>query len=139
VRDVMADQLISVPPDATVAHALGVMDEKNIRVLPVLTQAGTCQGLLSVFKMTKFFLPAPGRLMDSRRILASLCNLAQTLDAKMVYTVKPDEEEDLILMIGAMNLESFSRRLVSYTPERLVVVVGDARDQDLAIREGAKT
>ena len=135
----MADQLISVPPDATVAHALGVMDEKNIRVLPVLTQAGTCQGLLSVFKMTKFFLPAPGRLMDSRRILASLCNLAQTLDAKMVYTVKPDEEEDLILMIGAMNLESFSRRLVSYTPERLVVVVGDARDQDLAIREGAKT
>ncbi|HXI49852.1 MAG TPA: putative manganese-dependent inorganic diphosphatase [Candidatus Saccharimonadales bacterium] len=139
VRDVMADQLISVPPDATVAHALGVMDEKNIRVLPVLTQAGTCQGLLSVFKMTKFFLPAPGRLMDSRRILASLCNLAQTLDAKMVYTVKPDEEEDLILMIGAMNLESFSRRLVSYPPERLVVVVGDRLEiQDLAIREGVR-
>jgi len=139
VRDVMADQLISVPPDATVAHALGVMDEKNIRVLPVLTQAGTCQGLLSVFKMTKFFLPAPGRLMDSRRILASLCHLAQTLDAKMVYTVKPDEEEDLILMIGAMNLESFSRRLVSYPPERLVVVVGDRLEiQDLAIREGVR-
>jgi len=105
----------------------------------VLTQAGTCQGLLSVFKMTKFFLPAPGRLMDSRRILASLCNLAQTLDAKMVYTVKPDEEEDLILMIGAMNLESFSRRLVSYPPERLVVVVGDRLEiQDLAIREGVR-
>jgi manganese-dependent inorganic pyrophosphatase len=139
VRDVMADQLVSVPPDATVAHALGVMDEKNIRVLPVLTQAGTCQGLLSVFKMTKFFLPAPGRLMDSRRILASLCNLAQTLDAKMVYTVKPDEEEDLILMIGAMNLESFSRRLLSYPRERLVVVVGDRLEiQDLAIREGVR-
>src|SRR6185436_1526172 len=54
VRDVMANQVISVPPTATVAEALGVMDERNIRVLPVL-EDGVCQGLVSVFKMTKFF------------------------------------------------------------------------------------
>jgi manganese-dependent inorganic pyrophosphatase len=77
--------------------------------------------------------------MDSRRVLASVRNLAQTLDAKLVYAVNPDEEEDLILMIGAMNLESFSRRLSSYPRERLVVVVGDRLEiQDLAIREGVR-
>src|SRR5882724_2285296 len=51
VRDVMATNVISVPPHATVAHALGVMDDKNIRVLPVLSEQGRCQGLISVFKM----------------------------------------------------------------------------------------
>ena len=136
VRDVMADHVISVKPSVTVAHALGVMDEKNIRVLPVLTEEGACKGLISVFKMTKFFMPAPGRLMDSRRVLASVRNLAQVLDAKMVFAAYPDREEDLILMIGAMNLESFAKRLLSYPREKLIVVVGDRLEiQDLAIRE----
>src|SRR5262245_20393242 len=47
VRDVMATQLVSVPPEATVAQALGVMDDKNIRVLPVLSAEGVCRGLIS--------------------------------------------------------------------------------------------
>jgi manganese-dependent inorganic pyrophosphatase len=135
VRDVMAPNVISVPCSATVAHALGVMDEGNIRVLPVL-EDGVCKGLVSVFKMTKFFFPTPSRLFDSRRVLASISNLAQTLDAKIVFSVKPDEEEDLVLMIGAMNLESFSARLHKYDRSKLIVVVGDRLEiQDLAIRE----
>src|SRR6266508_2589968 len=47
VRDVMVTQVVSVPPTATVAEALGVMDERNIRVLPVL-EDGVCRGLVSV-------------------------------------------------------------------------------------------
>jgi manganese-dependent inorganic pyrophosphatase len=136
VRDVMARNVITVPPTDTVAHALGVMDDKNIRVLPVLTEDGVCKGLISVFKMTKFFMPAPGRLMESRRVLASVRNLARTLDARMVFAARPDQEEDLILMIGAMNLESFNKRFTQFAKEKLIVVVGDRLEiQDLAIRE----
>jgi manganese-dependent inorganic pyrophosphatase len=135
VRDVMVTQVISVPPTATVADALGVMDERNIRVLPVLDD-GICQGLVSVFKMTKFFFPTPSRLFDSRRVLASIKNLAATLGAKIVFGVKAEEEEDLVLMIGAMNLESFAQRLRTYDRQKLIVVVGDRLEiQDLAIRE----
>lgn len=136
VRDVMADNVISVPPDETVARALAVMDEKNIRVLPVLDADGVCKGLLSVFKMTKFFLPVPGRLVESRRILASIRNLAATLDARILGGSNEDREEDLILMIAAMGMESFFKRFADYPRERLVVVVGDRLEiQDLAIRE----
>ncbi len=135
VRDVMAAQVISVPPTATVAEALGVMDEGNIRVLPVL-QDGVCKGLVSVFKMTKFFFPTPSRLFDSRRVLSSIKNLAQTLEAKIIFSVNPDAEEDLVLMIGAMNLESFAARLSKYDHSKLIVIVGDRLEiQDLAIRE----
>lgn len=136
VRDVMAEQVVSLPPEATMAEALGVMEEKHIRVLPVLREDRSCAGLISVFKMTKFFLPAPGRLLDSRRVLCNMNNLARVLNGEVIFTSHSDREEDLILMIGAMGLESFYRRLQSYPREKLVVVVGDRLEiQDLAIRE----
>ena len=135
VRDVMVSEVISVPPTATVAEALAVMDEHNIRVLPVL-EGGTCHGLVSVMKMTRFFFPTPSRLFDSRRVLTSFHNLAATLNAQIVFGVNPYSEEDLVLMIGAMNLESFSERLRTYEHSKLIVVVGNRVDiQDIAIRE----
>lgn len=139
IRDVMETNVVSVPPEATVAEALGVMDDKNIRVLPVLHANGSCAGLISVFKMSKFFLPTPGRLLESRRVVASVRDLARTLGAKIVNAVKPEQEEDLLLMIGAMGQESFFTRLQKFSREKLVVVVGDRLEiQDLAIREGVR-
>src|SRR5436190_1011454 len=136
IRDVMQTNVVSVPPEATVAEALGIMEEKNIRVLPILNEDRTCRGLVSVFKMSKFFFPAPNRLFDSRRVLASIRNLARTLTAKMIFAVEPDREEDLVLMIGAMNVDSFALRLPLYPREKLIVVVGDRQNiQMLAIRE----
>lgn len=136
VRDVMAQSVISVGPKTTVAEALGLMEDRNIRVLPVLNADNTCEGLLSLFKMSKFFFPTPNRPFDSRKVLASILNLASTLDAEMLYAVEPDREEELILMVGAMTLESFTERLRAYEREKLIVIVGDRRDiQSLAIRE----
>lgn len=136
VRDVMERNVVSVGPKATVAEALGVMEDRNIRVLPVLHPDKSCAGLISLYKMSKFFFPTPNRPFESRKVLASLLNLACTLHADMVYAVAPDREEDLMLMIAAMSLESFTVRLRSYPREKLMVVVGDRRDiQTLAIRE----
>src|SRR5881394_1611177 len=101
VRDVMAENVVSIPPHATAAEAIGIMDERNIRVLPVLNEDLTCRGLLSRFKMSKVFFPAPNRLFDSRRVNASLRNLASTLGAQMIFALEPNRVEDLILMVGA--------------------------------------
>jgi hypothetical protein len=59
VRDVMAREVISVPATATVAEALGVMDERNYsRAARCSGSMAKCEGLVSVFKMTKFFFPS---------------------------------------------------------------------------------
>lgn len=134
VRDVMQPQVVSVLPDAPVAEALAVMDENNIRVLPVLDEQRRCQGLASVFKMTKFHLPTPNRLFESRRVLASLSGVARTLNARVLLATNPDREEDLILMVGAMAAESFRQRLEKFAPDKLLVVVGDREDiQQIAV------
>src|SRR5277367_6660502 len=49
VSDVMQRRILSVTPDSTAADALQLMDERNIRVLPVLDNTRRCCGLLSLF------------------------------------------------------------------------------------------
>ena len=139
VRDVMRAEVLSVTADATAAEALGLMDEHDIRVLPVLDAQQRCRGLLSLFKLSKFLFPAAHRLIDSRRVLSSLNNLARTLGGKILTAHETDREEDLILMISAMRIESFALRLERYPPEKLALVVGDRTNvQELAISKGVR-
>jgi manganese-dependent inorganic pyrophosphatase len=134
VRDVMHRELVSVLPDTPVVEALATMDERNIRVLPVLNEQKGCEGLVSVFKVSQFYLPGMHRLFESRRVLASLAGLTRSLGATVVHAVRPVDEEDLVLMIAGMSLDSFRGRLLTFPPEKLIVVVGDRGDvQKLAV------
>src|SRR5512140_2970504 len=54
VRAVMQARILSIAPDATAAEALGMMDERSLRVLPVLDKDQRCRGLVSLFKLSKF-------------------------------------------------------------------------------------
>jgi manganese-dependent inorganic pyrophosphatase len=135
ISDVMRDNIFSVPPRTPLMEALALMDERNIRVLPVLDDQRRCCGLLSVFKASKFFFPSPTRIIDTRRVLASPRSLTRTLQGTMLCAFEPDQEADLILMIGAMRLTSFASRLPNYRPESLLVVVGDREDIQIAAIE----
>ncbi|HXB61053.1 MAG TPA: putative manganese-dependent inorganic diphosphatase [Candidatus Acidoferrales bacterium] len=140
VSDVMQRQILSVAPDTVAAQALHLMDERNIRVLPVLDNKRHCYGLLSLFKLTKFLFPAADRLSDSRRILSSVKNLTQTLHGKLLVSFEPEREEELIMLIGAMSVDSFTARLKTFPREKLIIIVGDRRDiQETAIRESVRT
>ena len=139
VRDVMQAEVLSVTPDATAAEALGLMDEHDIRVLPVLDADRRCRGLLSLFKLSKFLFPAANRLVDSRRVLSSLDNLAKTLGGHLLLGHDARREEEMILMISAMRIETFTQRLEHYPLDKLAVVTGDRTNvQEVAIRQGVR-
>ena len=140
VRDVMQAEILSVTEDATAAEALGLMDEHDIRVLPVLDADRRCRGLLSLFKLSKFLFPAANRLVDSRRVLSSLENLAQTLggqllvghDAQERGGIDPDDQRD-----GASNLSRNGWSI--YQLNKLAVVIGDRTNvQEVAVRKGVR-
>jgi manganese-dependent inorganic pyrophosphatase len=141
ISDVMEREVLSVRPDSTAADALRLMDEKNLRLLPVLDEQRKCRGLLSLFKLSKFLFPAVNRDLgnNSREVLSSLSNLARTLDGQMVAGFDTEREQGLTLMIGAMGLESFAARLEKFPPEKSCVIVGDRWDiQNVCIREGVR-
>src|SRR5271169_6585940 len=139
VRDVMQAEVLSVTPDATAAEALGLMDEHNIRVLPVLDAERRCRGLLSLFKLSKFLFPAAHRQIDSRRVLSSLNNLARTLGGQLLVGHDADREEEMILMISAMRIESFTKRMDNSQLDRLAVLIGDrTKVQEVAAQKGVR-
>jgi len=139
ISDVMQRKILSVRPDSTAAEALKLMDEKNLRILPVMDEELKCRGLLSLFKLSKFLFPAVNRAQNSREILSSLDNLASTLGGKVIVGFEPEREDELILIIGAMREESFALRLEKFPPDKLCVVVGDRCDiQSFAIRSGVR-
>ena len=139
IADVMQRHIMSVKPTATAADALHLMDENNIRILPVLDEGRKCRGLLSLFKLSKFLFPAANHLGDSRRILSSLQNLAKTLQGELLVKFEHKREEDLIMMIGAMSVDSFADRLEGFLRDKLIVVVGDRVDiQEAAIKENVR-
>jgi manganese-dependent inorganic pyrophosphatase len=125
ISDVMQRKILSVRPDSTAAEALRLMDEKNLRILPVLDADQKCRGLVSLFKLSKFLFPAANRAQNSREILSSLNSLAQTLNGRLILGFEEEREEELVLMIGAMELETFAARLEKFPAEKLCVVVGD--------------
>ena len=139
IRDVMNAEILSVKPDATAAEALGLMDEHDIRVLPVLDADRRCRGLLSLFKLSKFLFPAANRIIDSRRVLSSLENLATTLGGQLVVGHDAQEEEELVLMISAMRIETFTQRMDQLQLDRLAMVIGDRTNvQEVAVRKGVR-
>lgn len=143
VSDVMQRHILSVRPDSTAAEALRLMDEKKVRIIPVLDDTRVCRGLLSLFKLSKFLFPAvnlrSNQTYNSREILSSLSGLAKTLDGQLLVGVESEREEELILIIGAMGLETFTGRLEKYPLDKLCVIVGDRWDiQNVAIREGVR-
>ncbi len=139
ISDVMQRRILSVPPGATAAEALRLMDGKNLRILPVMDAEQKCRGLLSLFKLSKFLFPAVSQGANTREVLSSLDGLAQTLDGQLIVGFDTDREDELILMIGAMGLESFAALLEKFPPEKCCVIVGDRWDiQNIAIREGVR-
>jgi manganese-dependent inorganic pyrophosphatase len=139
VRDVMQAEILSVTSNATAAEALALMDEHDIRVLPVLDADRRCCGLLSLFKLSKFLFPAANRLIDSRRVLSSLNTLTKTLGGQLLVGHETAREEELILMISAMRIESFEQRLELIQLDKLAVVIGDRTNvQEVAVRKGVR-
>jgi manganese-dependent inorganic pyrophosphatase len=142
VADVMQKRILSVSPDSTAADALRLMDKMNLRIIPVLDEKKKCRGLISLFKLSKFLFPAvslTGQGHSSREVLSSLSGLAKTIEGSLAIGFDAEREEELILIIGAMGLESFASRLDQFPREKLCVIVGDRWDiQNLAIREGVR-
>jgi len=55
VRDVMQQKVVQVGMLTSAWEAMEIMDRTNIRSLPIVDEALRCCGLVSVFKMSKFF------------------------------------------------------------------------------------
>ena len=133
VRDVMVTDVVSVSQHATCAEALELIDEHDVRVLPVVTGDNRVIGSVSIFQLGGFFVPRMKEPREMRKVFSSLAHIARALKAHVVHLDHPDKTEELFVRVGAMDVRSFG--VVSKDEgvplEKTIIIVGDRRDIQL--------
>jgi Inorganic pyrophosphatase/exopolyphosphatase len=141
VRDVMVTKVVSVTTNATCAEALELIDEYDVRILPVTNNENRLLGTLSVFQLGGHFIPRLREPREMRKVRTSLAHVTRALKGRVVHITNPDVCEDLYVRIGAMDVRSFGK--VSEHEEipasSTVIIVGDRWDiQQRSIQIGVR-
>jgi manganese-dependent inorganic pyrophosphatase len=125
VADVMQPHVISVRADSPVYDAIQLIDAKRLRGLPVVDEANRCLGLLSAFKITHHLFPPRDEASSARIVTASLADIVTTFGGALVCGALASEPCEQILMVAAMQAESFGERLDRYKDRRVILFVGN--------------
>ncbi len=137
VRDVMQPQVISVRSRSTVYEALQLIEQKQLRGLPVVDDGNRCLGLLSAFKLSHHLFPPREEAGTAREVIASLSDIVATVAGRVVIGSASDEPEEHLLIVAAMAKESLAPRMQRYAGRRVILFVGDRPTiHELAIESG---
>ncbi len=143
VRDVMTTPAVSVRAESTLAEAIGSIETRQLRGLPVVDSDGCCLGLLSAFKTVEHFFPPEPSAENTRVVRASLADLMRSFDGALLNAAGDERKlaadgsdtpvdyaavRDHVLMVAAMKESTFIGRLEQHPPDEVVVFVGDRED-----------
>ncbi len=141
VRDIMIRDVVKVRPNSICAEALELIDEHDLRTLPVVDDAGLLQGSISIFDLGDHFIPKPREERKMRHVYASLSDIVGALDARVIHLENPDSTEDLYVRVGAMDIRSFGKFYGEETglAQSSIIIVGDRYDiQQRSIQTGVR-
>ncbi|MFZ4681793.1 MAG: putative manganese-dependent inorganic diphosphatase [Terrimicrobiaceae bacterium] len=137
VEDVMEHDVICAGRDEPVYEALTRIGENRFRGLPVVDEDRRCVGLISGFKISQYLFPPKDRVSSAREVHASLKDITETLNGQLLAGSPESETRHLILVVAAMQTDSFERRLALMDHKKTVLIVGDRRNiQRMAIKSG---
>ncbi len=101
------------------------MKEHNIGAVPVLDRQGHFRGLLTLLDLLKVVFEGDSDPVLSRQVSSSVVKICSVLHGELRHSIDTEEPTDLLVMVGAMSAEGFTKRLHQYPAERLLVVSGD--------------
>lgn len=136
VEDVMVRDVVFASENASVYQAVNSIEQTHLRSLPVLDAERRCLGLLSNYQISHYLFPPRGAALASRIIPGSLRDMLDAFSGKVLVGTVDQVEREYLLMVAAMSAESFRQRLVRYSGQNIVLIVGDRDDiQEIAISE----
>lgn len=141
LRDIMVTHVRSIQSDSTCIEALEVIDEYDVRSLPVMEKDGSVLGLVSIFQMGEFFIPKIREPRSMRRVVTSVQAIINSIDAQVLNIHEPEKIEEMFVRVGAMDIRSFGKFTdeEQVSPEQSIIVVGDRYDiQSKSIYSGVR-
>ena len=136
VEDVMNRDVLSVGPEEPVYEAFTRIGQNGLRGLPVVEKSARCVGLISTFKITQYLFPPRDKVGLHREVRTALKEVIETIGGALLAGTPESDIRHFVLIVAAMELESFRRRLGSLDNQKAILIVGDRHDiQRLAIEQ----
>ncbi len=138
VGQAMTADVVSRPRDTALRDILELMDERNIRLIPLVDDNNHYCGMVSLFDVAhEFYLGASPQ--SCREIFTSINHLHQVLGGELLYASAPEAVFEGVFLVGAMKESSFKEVLLASDPQKCLVITGDRTGiQQAAIRNGVK-
>jgi manganese-dependent inorganic pyrophosphatase len=137
----MITDVRSIKPGATCIEALKVIDEFDVRALPVVESNGKVHGLVSIFEMGEFFVPKIREPRSMRRVVTSVQAIINATNAEILSINEPEKVEGMFVRVGAMDIRSYGKFTddEKILPDQSIIVVGDRYDiQSKSIYSGVR-
>ena len=130
VRDLMVRDVVSVCQTSTCAEALELIDQHDVRTLPVVMDDNRVIGTVSVFQLGSFFVPQIREPREMRKVFTTLAHISRALKAQAIHLDRPDFAEELFVRVGAMDVKSFGTVSAGEGIPfgKTIIIVGDRRD-----------
>lgn len=141
VSDIMNTKMIIVKESDTSYGALELIDQHDVRTLPVLDDDGCLKGMVSIFQFGEFFIPKPSEARKMRLVNSSIDAIVRSLRAEVIYKKDADRNEELFVRVAAMQLDSFGSfsKKEKIPAAQSIIIVGDRKDVQLkAIEMGVR-
>lgn len=141
IADIMTQNPLMVNRCSTCAEALEIIDEHDVRALPVVSKEGTLEGTISIFQLGESFIPKPRAPKDMRRVHTSIQAIIRSLNATVLNEINSDALEELYVRVGAMDIRSFGRHHhdEGTSAQQSIIIVGDRWDiQERCLQLGVR-
>ncbi|GIW99975.1 MAG: manganese-dependent inorganic pyrophosphatase [Pirellulaceae bacterium] len=125
VEDVCRREPIVAYDDEVFHEVYRRMQRHNISAVPVLDRQQRFLGIVTLLDLMRVVFEGDDDPAKARRVDSSVKQICQVLEGKFQHAVRPEEPMDLLLMVGAMSAEGFTKRLHQYPASELLVVCGN--------------
>lgn len=125
VSDVCRREPIVAYEDEVFQEVYERMREANIGAVPVLGRDNRFLGLLTLLDLMRVIFEGDADPQEARRIRSPLEKICSVLQGEFQHSVDVETAADVMVMVGAMSAEGFTKRLHQFQAKDLLVVSGN--------------
>ncbi len=101
------------------------MEEHQLRTIPIMDTHGNLSGLVTLLDLLELVLQGGVDPVRSREVHSNLNKIVDVLGGTFQHQANTDQNEELIVTVGAMSAGGFTQHMQEFPAERLLVVSGD--------------
>lgn len=124
VADVMTSRCETASLDSPLLDVVHVLDERHVHNTPVVSENGRYEGIISEHEIMKLL---SGSGQGRTRAFFSAANVVRVMGGRGLHQGDKNLLE-VSVMIGAMPLEGFARRMAALDPATTLLIVGNRPD-----------